>query len=127
MASKKLDAIKKRTIAEEKKNSWKSLCGSFNRTIPISTTWNNIKRFKRIKTSNKYCYDELIAPFFLKLRDNSFINTIDLNIYFDLHTSDNKSIHLLKPFTWWQLSISLKSRSFSTQGLDDFPYILMKN
>ncbi|RVE50533.1 hypothetical protein evm_004862, partial [Chilo suppressalis] len=64
---KKLDALKKKTIKEESRESWKNLCSSFDRLTPISRIWKYIKKFKRIaqdillKIYNKL-WQELIIP-----------------------------------------------------------------
>ncbi|KAH9634083.1 hypothetical protein HF086_001285 [Spodoptera exigua] len=77
---KKLDALKKRTISEEKKNGWRNLCESFNRNTPISKIWNYIKMFKGRKTHNKSLSDEFVLPFLDKLSDNGSDGIVDVDI-----------------------------------------------
>lgn len=125
---KRLDAIKKRTIKEQKRNSWNHLCETFNRTTPISRIWNLVKRFRGVRTSNRSYKDEFIEPFINKLSDNE--NLIDPNSFyscFDLNNDNPKSRFLLDPFSWSEFTMSLESRKNTTPGLDDFPYLLIKN
>ncbi|KAH9636876.1 hypothetical protein HF086_010657 [Spodoptera exigua] len=77
---KKLDALKKRTISEEKKNGWRNLCESFNRNTPISKIWNYIKMFKGRKTHNKSLSDEFVLPLLDKLSDNGSDGIVDVDI-----------------------------------------------
>lgn len=121
----RLNAIKKRTISEEKKNGWSRLCNSFNRTTPISKIWNYIKMFKHRKASNKSYSDEFIDGFFDKLTETG-LHIHELNTYFDLHNSDIKSSFLIQKFTFHEFENSLNSRKNTSPGLDDFPYILIK-
>lgn len=123
---KKLEAIKKRTISEEKKNGWRNLCNSFNRTTPISKIWNYIKMFKGIKANNKSYCDEFVNSFLDKLAANGK-DVEGLNTYFDLHNANSTSKFLLDPFTFEEFKFSLETRRNTTPGLDGFPYLLIKH
>lgn len=124
---KRLDALKKRTIAEQKQTGWNDLCHTFNRTTPISKIWNMIKMFKGIKSRIKSHKDEFITPFLDKLSDsNNLSDTSNLVNYFRSNNNNQQSNFLLKPFTWYEFISSLQSRRNTSPGLDDFPYILIK-
>lgn len=124
---KKLDALKKRTISEQKKAGWNDLCNSFNRTTPISKIWNMVKMFKGIKCSIKSCKDEFITPFLDNLSDNSSLkDTSNLIGYFNSNNNNNNSKFLLESFTWNEFMTSLNSRRNTSPGLDNFPYIVIK-
>lgn len=122
---KKLDALKKRVIKQERKSSWERLCTSFNRDTPISRIWNYIKKFKRIGSSVTLKQDDWIPAFLNKLSDNS--NTINITPPYDLFASNNNSEFLNEPFTIEEFCLSLQTRKDTTPGLDNIPYILLKN
>lgn len=123
---KKADALKKRTLAEQKHNSWDNLCNTFNRTTPISRIWNLIKMFRGAKSKSKSYNDEFMPQFLNKLSDSTNLITDDLQSYFSQNNNDSNSKFLLEPFTWSEFTMSLNSRRDTTPGLDDFPYILIK-
>lgn len=122
---KRLDALKKRTIATEKKNSWRNLCTSFNRTTHISKIWNNIKMLKGVHKESKTLNDLFIEPFLNKLSQNIIDTNFDHNI-FCRNNEDERCRFLLEPFTLSELKMSLNSRKDTAPGLDDFPYLLIK-
>lgn len=125
---KRKDAQKKRTIAEQKKIGWNNLTNTFSRTTPISKIWNLLKMFKGVKTGNRSYRDEFIPSFLDNLTDNSnLIQTSNLNIYFNLNNDNQNSKFLVEPFTWSEFTISLQSRRNTTPGMDDYPYLLIKN
>lgn len=124
---KRIDAIKKRTIKEQKKLGWKNFCDSFNRTTPVAKIWNSIKRFKGLKFVNKTYNEEFIIPLLDKLSNNSYTSKFDLNPFFYDNNNNSNSKFLLQPFTWTEFSMSLNSRKDTTPGLDGLPYILIKN
>ncbi|CAK1553054.1 unnamed protein product [Leptosia nina] len=123
---KRLDALKKRTIKEQKRISWNSYCNSFNRTTPISQIWNLIKKFKGVRTGNKSYRDDFVQPFLDKLSDNTnLVNSNSLNDYFISNNENPQSRFLLEPFSWSEFIMSLQSRKNTSPGLDDFPYLLI--
>ncbi|CAK1545099.1 unnamed protein product [Leptosia nina] len=123
---KRLDALKKRTIKEQKRISWNSYCNSFNRTTPISQIWNLIKKFKGVRTGNKSYRDDFVQPFLDKLSDNTnLVNSNSLNDYFISNNENPQSRFLLEPFSWSEFITSLQSRKNTSPGLDDFPYLLI--
>lgn len=126
IAYKRLVAVKKRTISEEKKNGWRQLCDTFNRTTPVSRIWNHIKMFKGVRKKNK-SYDDSFIPSFLDKLSDTCINVDNLNSYFNLNNNCPHSRFLLDPFTLREFYLSLQTRRNTTPGLDDFPYILIKN
>lgn len=125
---KRKDALKKRTISEQRGIGWNNLCNTFNRTTPISKIWNLLKMFKGIRAGNKSYKDEFISQFLDKLSDNSnLINVNSLGNVFELNNDNLNSKFLLDPFTWSEFKMSLLSRKDTTPGLDDFPYCIIKN
>lgn len=124
---KKIDALKKRTISDQKRIGWNNICDTFNRNTPISKIWNLIKMFKGIKSGNRSCKDEFIPTFLAKLSDNSnLIETGNLDTFFNNNNDNLHSKFLLESFTWTEFTISLQSRRNTTPGLDDFPYMMIK-
>lgn len=125
---KRIDAKKKRTISEQKKIGWNNLCNSFNRTTPISKIWNHIKMFKGIRPGNKSYKDDFIFPFLDKLSDNTNLtDSSNIKNLFDLNNDNSNSKFLLDPFSWREFTMALQSRRNTTPGLDDYPYIIIKN
>ncbi|KAI8420096.1 hypothetical protein MSG28_008678 [Choristoneura fumiferana] len=91
---KKLDAQKKRTLKEERVNSWHDLCSTFNRMTPISRIWAYIRRFKRIGSShNRYLNDEWVPSFLDKISNSSQFNMKNLEDI--LNQSDENQNDLL--------------------------------
>lgn len=124
---KKLDALKKRTISEQKSTGWNNLCNTFNRTTPISKIWNMIKMFKGVKSSIRSYKDEFIPSFLDKLSDNSGLKeSSNLINYFNRNNNNSNSNFLLAPFSWNEFMTSLQSRRNTSPGLDNFPYIVIK-
>lgn len=124
---KKCEALKKRTIIEQKRNGWRNLCASFNRFTPVSRVWNFIRRFKRIGNLKRPKNDEWIPDFFRKLSQNNDISNSDLSHFFHANSHDSSTSFLLKPFNWNEFSSALNSRRDTAPGLDEFPYIMFKN
>ncbi|CAH2088263.1 unnamed protein product [Euphydryas editha] len=125
---KRKDAQKKRTILEQKKIGWNNLCNTFNRNTHISKIWNLLKMFKGIRPKNKSYTNEFISPLLDKLSDNSNLIEVDqLNILFEINNHNPNSKFLLDPFSWSEFLTSLHSRRNTTPGLDDYPYIVIKN
>ncbi|KAI5637222.1 reverse transcriptase (RNA-dependent DNA polymerase) domain-containing protein [Phthorimaea operculella] len=128
---KRLDAKKKLIIKEKKHSSWRCLCEYFNRYTPVSLIWNYIRKFKRIKITNRPKNDEWIPSFLDKYApltsteieiENATLDTIFNN------EGNNTGHFLTLPFTWQEFSLTLKSRKKdSTPGLDDIPYKLIIN
>lgn len=119
---KRKDALKKRTILEQKRDSWRNLCASFCRTTPISRVWNYIKMFKGGKKKINY-NDDFINPLLSKLSSDICNVNEDL---FNLNNNLDTSKSLLNPFTWAEFQFCLNSRKDTTPGLDDFPYLVIK-
>ncbi|CAF4941389.1 unnamed protein product [Pieris macdunnoughi] len=124
---KRLDAVKKKTISEHKRNGWANICNTFSRTTPVSIIWKYIKLFKRIKCNNRTYKDEFVVPLLEKLSQNECRVIDNLESYFQINNSIQKSSFLIEPFTWSEFCTSLQSRRNTTPGLDDCPYILIKN
>lgn len=123
---KKLDAIKKRVLAEERKNGWNDLCNSFNRTTPISKIWNSIRMFKnKRKTHNRFYSDEFIDSFLDKLSDKG-LDIPNIEAFFDNNNENENTKFLLEKFSFQEFMTSLQSRKNTSPGLDDLPYILIK-
>lgn len=122
---KKLDALKKRIIKEEKKNSWHNLCSSFNRYTPITRVWNYVKRFKRINIPSASKNDEWLPKFIEKLTSN-VTPVDDIGNLFVNNNVDDKNNFLIEPFTWCEFCTALESRKNTTPGLDGIPYIMIK-
>ncbi|CAK1604114.1 unnamed protein product [Parnassius mnemosyne] len=124
---KRLNAVKKKTISEHKRNGWANICNTFNRTTPVSIIWKYIKLFKRIKCNNRTYKDEFVVPLLDKLSRNGCRVIDNLESYFEINNSLQKSSFLIEPFTWSEFCTSLQSRRNTTPGLDNCPYILIKN
>lgn len=126
---KKKDAIKKKFLSEQKTNSWRNLCKTFNRTTPISRIWNFIRIFKKLGNRNKTKSDEWIPSFLDRLApDSAPGKSVDfdlVNSYFQQQSNNNNDF-LSRPFSWDEFNFSLSSRRDTTPGLDDLPYILIK-
>jgi ribonuclease HI len=121
---KKFDALKKKTIKEQKILSWKHFCSSFDRNTPISRVWKLVKVFNR-KTSSPKCNDDHFVDAFLdKIASNRSSQHIDqLNEFFDFN---ELNLHLNLPFSEQEFNYSLNNKKDTTPGLDDIPYILIK-
>lgn len=127
---KKLDAAKKKTLCEKKKNGWKSLCESFNRFTPISMIWNYMKKFKRLSIQKLPKNDEWIPSFFNKYAppsppEKNIDNTL-LQQYFS-QIGHSKAAFLSQPFSMEEFDIALQSRRNTTPGLDEIPYELIRH
>lgn len=124
---KKNDALKKKIIKEEKLNSWKELCTSFNRITPVGKIWNFIKKFKNSYNYSAIKNDEWIPNFVNKCAPNLHIDrkkyTSDFN--FDFNFNDNPQF--LSPFSFNEFITALKFRRNTSPGLDDITYQLIKN
>ncbi|CAF4948613.1 unnamed protein product [Pieris macdunnoughi] len=84
--------------------------------------------FKGIRPKNKSYTDVFISPLLDKLSDNSnLIEVNQLNIVFEINNDNPNSKFLLDPFSWSEFLTSLHSRRNTTPGLDDYPYIVIKN
>jgi hypothetical protein len=84
IAYKRLDAVKKKVLNEEKKKSWENLCTNFNRTTPSSKIWNFIRKFKRISFDNSFKKKDDWIPSFMEklapnLNDDSHIEQFEFN------------------------------------------------
>lgn len=124
---KKIDSRKKIIIKLAKKDSWKSLCSSFNRFTPVSRVWNFIRRFKRININrNLSKNDEWIESFLEKLAQPSN-NNDNISGLFEFNDGSQWSMFLLNSFYFEELDLALSSRKNTTPGLDDIPYIMLQN
>ncbi|RVE41320.1 hypothetical protein evm_014034 [Chilo suppressalis] len=123
---KKLDALKKRILKEEKKTSWHNLCHSFNRYTPITRIWNFIRRFKGINSKFSSKRDEWIPNFIDKFSEPANHNESITHI-FESNNHRSETQFLLEPFQWDEFVVAISSRKDSAPGLDNIPYIMIKN
>ncbi|KAG7311010.1 hypothetical protein JYU34_003863 [Plutella xylostella] len=127
---KKLDALKKKLLAEKKKNGWSKLCESFNRYTPVSTIWNYIRRFKRVALPKTPKNDEWIPSFLDKYAPQSppekQIDEASLNKYFYRNNYDSNDF-LSQPFSFNEFLAAIKTRKDTSPGLDDIPYKLIRH
>lgn len=121
-----MDAIKKKTIAENKLSGWKKICNTFNRTTPLAKIWNYIKIFKDRKMNR--CYnDEFIVPLLDKLADNGNFVANNLDSFFNTNNDNERPMFLIEKFSFNEFHMSLLSRKDTTPGLDNLPFMLIRN
>lgn len=121
---KKFDALKKRTIKEQKILSWKSFCSSFDRNTSINEVWKLVKVFNRKSTTLKSRDDSFVDGFLSKIASHQpSVNIDNLDQYFD---NNDLNVHLNLPFSEQEFNLSLNSKKDTTPGMDDIPYILIK-
>jgi len=120
---KRLRALKKCIINRERKNSWITLCTSFNRCTSLSVIWKHMRKFNKSYTYNLY-NDDSWVPDFLQRYTPDY--TQEFSIPFNNPKLNSTNSYLLEPFTMQELISAISSRRDTAFGLDGIPYIMFK-
>lgn len=126
---KKANALKKRTIKEQKTLSWHNLCASFNRMTPVTRIWNFIKKMNNLTpNSNPVRHTGWIDRFLDKIAQppSDLNNDAFLDKYFS-HPCNIDNQFLIQPFLIEELEKALINCKDSTPGLDLNTYSTVKN
>lgn len=128
---KKMDALKKKILFEEKRSSWANLCSSFNRCTPIKAIWDHIRRFKHAKCNNQHRISDFISRNSLAYLNKVVptqqeIKEVSLTEYFD--SAGLNSFHWIhNEFSIDELLAALSNKRNTTPGPDGIPYIIIIN
>lgn len=121
---KKLQAIKKLVLKNERQNSWADLCNSFNRFTPLSVIWRFMRKFNKTYVPRHFDGNhEWILDFLQKYTPDSVANASSLPIDSSPNSHNNYLINL---FTLEELKSAINSRRDTSFGLDGIPYMLFK-
>lgn len=121
---KRLQALKKLTLKQERVKSWATLCSSFHRCTPLSVIWKYMRKFNRSFTPNYSNEDSWVLNFLQKYTPDYVSNRYDDTSGTNIPQSNN--IFLIQPFTLQELKSAISSRKDSAFGLDGIPYKMIK-
>lgn len=127
------NAKKKRTIAEQKLQSWTKLCSSFNRMTSSKIVWDYMRRFKlsklnHTKTKSNFLENPTNASKYLdKISSlNTVLDKSQLEQYFSLNGSSTAQ-WLTDKFEINEFNAALEHKKNTSPGPDFIPYLAIKN
>jgi len=120
---KKLQASKKLTLKSERRNSWMSLCNSFNRCTPVSIIWKYMRKFNKTFVPNDQKNNSWTQDFLQKYTPD-FVS-LPFHSYCTQATSRN-SRFLSDLFTLQEIKSAITTRRDTAFGLDGIPYMMFK-